>query len=348
MICHYCKKPGHLMKDCRKANGLCLICGAADHQLTTCPSRRVSGEASGGTIVPAGQARQDVQQRRPALPTQQQMFQNQQRRSGQYGQRTQQQRQGQVLTLTAEQADTSGDVVTGTILVYSVPAFTLFDSGASHCFISAQFISRHTIPCDRLDASWNIHTGSGVLMSCRECKKCPLVVCGRELITDLLVIDTNGFDVILGMDWLYNFHATINCRRRSVVFKIPDHPEFEFMSGSKVMEQPEYRAGVNGVLTWIEVEDKPIPEIIKEFLDVFPDELPGLPPDRDIEFVIDLIPGVAPISKPPYRMPIADLEDLRKQVQEYLDKKFIRLSTSPWGAPVVLVPKPDGSRRIEI
>ncbi|XP_020270910.1 uncharacterized protein LOC109846096 [Asparagus officinalis] len=318
MVCHYCKKPGHLMKDCWKANGLCLICGAADHQLTTCPSRRVPGGASGGAIVP--------------------------RRPGQYDQQAQQQqRQGQVLTLTAEQADTSGDVVTGTILVYSVPAFTLFDSGASHCFISAQFIARHTIPCDKLDASWNIHTGSGVLTSSRECKKCPVVVCGRELFADLLVIDTNRFDVILGMDWLYNFYATIDCRRRSVVFKIPDHPDFEFMSGSKVMEHPEYRAGVEGVLTCIEVEEKPIPEIVKEFLDVFPNELPGLPPDRDIEFVIDLIPGVSPISKPPYRMPIADLEELRKQVQEYLDKQFIRLSTSPWGAPMVLVPKPDGS-----
>ena len=173
-----------------------------------------------------------------------------------------------------------------------------------------------------------------------------MVVCGRELFADLLVFDTNGFDVILGMDWLYNFHVTIDCQRRSIVFKIPGHPEFEFMSGSKVMEQPEYRAGMDGVLTCIEVEEKPIPEIVEEFLDVFPDELSGLPPDRDIEFVIDIILGVAPISKPPYWMPLVDLEELQKQVQEYLVKKFIRLSTSPWGAPVVFVPKPDGSRRM--
>ncbi|XP_020272318.1 uncharacterized protein LOC109847502 [Asparagus officinalis] len=127
------------------------------------------------------------------------------------------------------------------------------------------------------------------------------------------------FDVILGMDWLYNFHAMIDCRHRSVVFKIPGHPEFEFMRGSKVMEQLEYQAVMDG---------------------------PGLPPDRDIEFVIDIIPGVAPISKPPYRMPIVVLKELRKQVQEYLDKKFIRLSTLLWGAPVVLVPKPDGSQKM--
>ncbi|XP_020260594.1 uncharacterized protein LOC109836945 [Asparagus officinalis] len=149
-------------------------------------------------------------------------------------------------------------------------------------------------------------------MSSRECKRCPVVVCGRELLADLLVIGTNKFDVILGMDWLNNFHVIINCQYRSVVFKIPDHPEFEFMSSSKVMEQLEYRASMDVVLTWIEVEEKPIPEISDEFLDVFSDELPGLPPDRDIEFVIDLILGVTPISKPPYQMPIKDLEELRK------------------------------------
>ncbi|XP_020249185.1 uncharacterized protein LOC109826568 [Asparagus officinalis] len=156
-----------------------------------------------------------------------------------------------------------------------------------------------------------------------------MVVCGRELFTDLLVIDTNRFSVILGMDWLYIFHMTIDCRHRSVVFKLPDHPEFEFISDSKVMEQPEHRAGMDGVLTWIEVEEKPIPKIVEEFLDVFPDELSGLPPNRDIEFIIDLIPRVAPISKPLYQMLISDLEELRKQVEEYLDKIFIKLSTSP-------------------
>ncbi|XP_020250169.1 uncharacterized protein LOC109827576 [Asparagus officinalis] len=220
--------------------------------------------------------------------------------------------QAELAEAIRELADTSDDVVIGTILVYSIPAFTLFDSGASHCFISAQFIARHTIPCDNLDVSWNIHTSSRVLTSSRECKKCPVVVCGMELFADLLVIDTNGFDVILGMDWLYNFHVRIDYQRRSIVFKILDLPDFEFMSGSKVMKHLEYRADKEGVVTCIEVEEKHKPEIIKEFLDIFPDDLPGLPPDKDIEFVIDLIPGVSPISKLPYQMPIADLEELRK------------------------------------
>ena len=86
--------------------------------------------------------------------------------------------------------------------------------------------------------------------------------------------------------------------------------------------------------------------VVREFSDVFPDELPGLPPDRDMEFCIDLVPGTEPISKPPYRMAPVELEELKKQLQELLDKGFIRPSVSPWGAPVLFVKKKDGSLRL--
>jgi hypothetical protein len=90
-------------------------------------------------------------------------------------------------------------------------------------------------------------------------------------------------------------------------------------------------------------------EIIKvvcEYPDVFPDELPGMPPDRDIEFSIELLPRTAPISKIPYRMDVKDLVELKEQIEELLEKGFIRPSSSPWGAPVLFVSKKDGSRRI--
>ena len=86
--------------------------------------------------------------------------------------------------------------------------------------------------------------------------------------------------------------------------------------------------------------------VIEEFLDVFPDDLPGLPPDREIEFCIDLIPGAQPVSIQPYRMAPAELTELRKQLDELLEKGFIRSSTSPWGAPVLFVKKADGSLRL--
>jgi hypothetical protein len=86
--------------------------------------------------------------------------------------------------------------------------------------------------------------------------------------------------------------------------------------------------------------------VVCEYPDVFPDELPGMPPDRDIEFAIELQPGTAPISKSPYRMPPAELAELKKQLQELLDKGFIRPSTSPWGCPALFVKKKDESLRL--
>jgi hypothetical protein len=83
-----------------------------------------------------------------------------------------------------------------------------------------------------------------------------------------------------------------------------------------------------------------------EDMDVFPDEFPGLPPDRDVEFVIELQPGTAPISKRSYRMPPKELAELKKQLQELLDKGYIRPSSSPWGCPALFVKKKDGSLRL--
>jgi hypothetical protein len=81
---------------------------------------------------------------------------------------------------------------------------------------------------------------------------------------------------------------------------------------------------------------------IFEFLDVFPEELLGMPLDREIEFVIELVPGTAPILKRPYRMTANQLVELKEQLQELLDKGYIRPSASPWGAPIFFVPKKDG------
>jgi hypothetical protein len=86
--------------------------------------------------------------------------------------------------------------------------------------------------------------------------------------------------------------------------------------------------------------------VVCDYPDVFPDELPGMPPDRDIEFAIELQLGTAPISKRPYRMPPAELAELKKQLQELLDKGFIRPSTSPWGCPALFVKKKDESLRM--
>ena len=93
----------------------------------------------------------------------------------------------------------------------------------------------------------------------------------------------------------------------------------------------------------VKIEDIPI---VCEYVDVFPDDLPGMPPDRDIEFVIELQPGTAPISKRSYRMPPNELAELKIQLQDLLDKGFIRPSSSPWGCPALFVKKKDNSLRL--
>ena len=91
------------------------------------------------------------------------------------------------------------------------------------------------------------------------------------------------------------------------------------------------------------VEDIPV---VCEYLDVFPEELPGMPPNREVEFVIELKPGTAPISKRPYGMPPNELRELKEQLKVLLDKGFIHLSSSPWGCPALFVKKKDGSLRM--
>ena len=103
------------------------------------------------------------------------------------------------------------------------------------------------------------------------------------------------------------------------------------------------------IFTRMEVEEKEgtsIIPVVHEFEDVFPDEVPGLPPSREVEFSIDLVPGTGPMSMASYRMVPAELVELKSQIEELLGKQFIRPSTSPWGAPVLLVKKNDESLRL--
>ena len=86
--------------------------------------------------------------------------------------------------------------------------------------------------------------------------------------------------------------------------------------------------------------------IVRDYIDVFPKDLPGLPPEREVEFTIDLAPVTVPVSKAPYRMAPMELKELKIQLQELLNKGFIRLSVSPWGAPILFVKKNDGSMRL--
>jgi hypothetical protein len=115
--------------------------------------------------------------------------------------------------------------------------------------------------------------------------------------------------------------------------------------GKFTLYLPSQKTTRSCAFSMIELPLKKIP-VVCEYADVFPDELPGMLLDRDIEFAIELQPGTSPISKRPYRMPPAKLVELKKQLQELLDKGFIRPSTSPWGCPALFVKKKEESLRL--
>ena len=130
----------------------------------------------------------------------------------------------------------------------------------------------------------------------------------------------------------------INCAQRSISVTNED--------GSPVVFHSE---PVGPYLCGHQVETIPTLEsvpVVCEYADVFPEDLPGIPPDREVEFAIDLVPGTAPISRRPYRMPSNELSELKQQLGELLDKVFIRPSSSPWGCPAIFVKKKDKSLRM--
>src|SRR6187399_413870 len=171
------------------------------------------------------------------------------------------------------------------------------------------------------------------------CDQLPLRIGNYIFPSDLIILESQGLDVILGMDWLSKYEGNIVCASKSILLTTPEGRRIKYVS----RHEPE-RKRVNS-LSGVVQEEVPV---VKDFPDVFPEELPGMPPDRDIEFLIELLPGTGPISKRPYRMPAKDLEEIKKQIKELVDKGFIRPSSSPWGSPVFLVEKKDGSLRMVV
>jgi hypothetical protein len=153
----------------------------------------------------------------------------------------------------------------------------------------------------------------------------------------LVVLKSGGIDVILGMDWLSRHNGLIGCTDKVVQLTNPE--------GVQVICHTRDSKSDPMVFS---MEAKPLEgvPVVNEYPDVFPEELLGMPPDRDIEFVIDLIPGTSPIAKRPYRMAASELTELKKQLEELQRMGFIRPSSSPWGAPVLFVTKKDGSMRL--
>ena len=249
-------------------------------------------------------------------------------------------RQGRVHYTTMEEIPAGEVVTTGKFLVNDHPAVVLFDSGASHSFVSSTFASKHKMNVITIvKGGYCISAAGNNIMTNQVVKDVKLEIGDREFLTDLVVLPGVGIDIILGMKWMSGNGVLIDTSTRVVMLRDPvDKKGFLVQLPRDI----SLHNTANATLAKA-IEDLPV---VCEFPDVFPDDLPGLPPDRDVEFKIELIPGTAPISRRPYRMPPNELAELKSQLNELLKKGLIRPSSSPWGCPAIFVKKKDESLRM--
>ncbi|KAK9119024.1 hypothetical protein Scep_017117 [Stephania cephalantha] len=244
----------------------------------------------------------------------------------------------------------------------SRPMHVMIDSGSTLSFIVGRMVGELGLASQTLDTHLVLSTAAGdKIYPNRICRNCTIEVEGHQLPIDLRVLEYLEFDALLGMNWLAAYHAQLDCFLKTVTFRVPGIPEFTFigvatalpitrgrlattqeMEAFAAIVEPEVRTEVS---TEVRIEDVPV---VRDFVDVFPDDLPGLPPPRAIEFIIELISGTQPTASRPYRMSPSKHEEVRRQLDDLLEKGFIHPSMSHWGAPVLFVKKKDGSMRMYI
>ncbi|KAM0045044.1 putative nucleotidyltransferase, Ribonuclease H [Helianthus debilis subsp. tardiflorus] len=307
---------------CRLAEGRCFRCGDSNHLIKDCTRPEQRANNGGNTKTTGG---------------------------------------GRVFSLTAKDAANASGTLSGYVHIGERDMYALFDIGATHSVVSLLFAKYLKSMPTALEYPLVISTPlRDATVISHVYRDCPIRIDSIIRTADLYPIHMSDFDVILGMDWLSQHSVSIDCQNRRVLFGNPQCPELIFHGTqprktlkiiSALKAQKFLSHGCAGFLASVKATSSEEPNIddyptVCDFPDVFPKELPGLPPDREVEFTIDLIPGAEPISKAPYRMAPLELKELKEQLQELLELGFIRPSVSPWGAPVLFVKKKDGSLRL--
>ncbi|GJS03832.1 putative reverse transcriptase domain-containing protein [Tanacetum coccineum] len=259
----------------------------------------------------------------------------------------------------------NSNIVTGTFLLNGRYASILFDIGADMSFVSTAFSSLIDIVSSILDHDYDVELADGKIIRVNTIiRGSTLNFLNHPFNINLIPVELGSFDVIIGMDWLSKYHVVIVCDEK--IIRIPFGNEILTIYG--VGSNNGYESRLNIIsctktqkyllkgcpvflahITVKKAEDKSdekrledVP-IFRDFPKVFPEDLSGIPPTRQVEFQIDLIPGAAIITRAPYRLAPSEMKELSDQLQELSDKGFIRPSSSPWGALVLFVKKKDGS-----
>ncbi|GJW92471.1 putative reverse transcriptase domain-containing protein [Tanacetum coccineum] len=242
--------------------------------------------------------------------------------------------QGRAYVIRDAEKQQGPNVVTGTFLLNNHYATILFDSGSDKSFMNTSFSHLIDINPVRLDTSYEVELANGRL---------------------------GTFDVVIGMDWLVDQDAVIVCGKK--VVHIPIKNKTLVVEGDRgtsrlkiiscIKASKYIKRGHQLFMAHVpekEPKEKCLEDVpmIRDFPEVFPDDLPGLPPPRQVEFKIELVSGATPVARAPYRLAPSELKELANQLQELSEKGFIRPSSLPWGAPVLFVKKKDGSFRSSV
>ncbi|GJY94108.1 putative reverse transcriptase domain-containing protein [Tanacetum coccineum] len=222
------------------------------------------------------------------------------------------------------------NVVAGTFLLNNRYAYILFDTGADRSFVSTAFSSQIDITPSTLDHYYDVELADGRIIGLNTILKgCTLNFLNHQFNINLMPVELGSFDAIIGMDWLAKHQAVIACAEKIV--RIPWKNKTLIIT--PVRRYPRECDTIKHHFLQLKAQ-------VQDFPEVFPEDLPGLPPTRQVEFQIDLVPGAAPVARAPYRLAPSELKELSEQLKELSDKGFIRPSSSPWGAPVLPLSAP--------
>ncbi|XP_071917105.1 uncharacterized protein [Coffea arabica] len=313
---------GHTEDRCWRKEGKYLKCGSCEHQISGCPKIQEGGTPSARQATSGGN--------RTKVPA-------------------------RVYAIDDQPVPDSSEVVEGTLPIFHRLARVLIDPGATHSFVNPIFMSEINVQPVKLPFDLEVRTpmGNRSIITSLAYKNCEFWVGERKMLVDLVSLDIKGYDVIIGMDFLAHYHAKLDCRAKVVEFWIPGKATLKLdvkgrLASSAMISGVRARKmlykGAQGFLTFLinapsdQVKLKDVP-VVREFPDMFLEELKTLPPEREMEFKIELVPGMAPISKTPYRITPAELKELKIQLQDLLERGFVRESDSSWGAPVLFVKK---------
>nr|GEV55849.1 putative reverse transcriptase domain-containing protein [Tanacetum cinerariifolium] len=274
--------------------------------------------------------------------------------------------QGRAYALGGGDSNPESNTVTGTFLLNNRYASILFDTGADRSFVSTAFNALLNIAPNALDNHYDVELADRKIIGVNTILRgCTLDFLNHPF--NLMPVPLGSFDVIIGMDWLREYHTVIICDEKIV--RVPFRNETLIFQGKRNYQVHQSRLNIISCVkaqkylskgcdiflahvTMKEAKDKSeekrledVP-IVRDFPEVFSKDLSGIPPTQQVEFQIDLVPGAAPVARAPYRLAPTEMKELTDQLQELSDKGFIRPSSSPWGAPVLFVKNKDGSFRM--